>query len=81
VTALAGGTGKTIPQVSSEWAMTKATYRFLSNDRVEESEILSGHFSQTAARVEANEGAVLIAHGTTEFSYIRSDPSSVSLAF
>jgi len=40
---LAGIIGYTIPQACVHWSMAKATYRFLSNDRVDESEILTGH--------------------------------------
>jgi hypothetical protein len=41
---LAEGTGESIPMACQDWANTKAAYRFLSNDRVNEQEILAGHF-------------------------------------
>lgn len=34
---LAAGDGKTIPQLCEDWASTKALYRFLSNEKVDES--------------------------------------------
>jgi hypothetical protein len=37
------GMGETIPFACQDWASTKAAYRFLSNDRVSEQDILSGH--------------------------------------
>ena len=36
--------GQSIPFVCQDWANTKAAYRFLSNCRVSEADILSGHF-------------------------------------
>jgi hypothetical protein len=36
------GMGESIPYACQDWANTKAAYRFLANDRVEEAEILSG---------------------------------------
>lgn len=69
--ALAGNVGDTIPQVCEHWSMAKATYRFLSNDRIEESEILKGHYERSAATIEANDGPVLMLHDTNEFTYNR----------
>ncbi|MEM5292422.1 transposase DNA-binding-containing protein, partial [Paraburkholderia sabiae] len=45
------GMGQTIPFACQDWASTKAAYRFLSNDRVSEHDILSGHFQASAERV------------------------------
>jgi len=39
------GMGESIPFACQDWANTKAAYRFFANDRVEECEILSGHFA------------------------------------
>ncbi|MGY3372015.1 hypothetical protein ACVWZL_009140 [Bradyrhizobium sp. GM2.4] len=36
--------GQSIPLVCQDWANTKAAYRFFSNDRVSEADILTGHF-------------------------------------
>ena len=34
-----------------DWANTKAAYRFLSNDRVSEADILAGHFNRRVIAV------------------------------
>ena len=47
--------GGTIPLACQDWAGTKAAYRFFSNPRVEEGEILSGHFAATKARYAASD--------------------------
>jgi hypothetical protein len=39
---------------------TKGAYRFLSNERVSEHDILSGHFQASAERFRATEGPVLV---------------------
>ncbi|WP_084305818.1 transposase DNA-binding-containing protein [Bradyrhizobium sp. ARR65] len=36
---------ESIPLVCQDWANTKAAYRFFSNDRVSEADILAGHLS------------------------------------
>lgn len=61
--------GDSIPAACPDWAQTKAAYRFLSNQRVSESEILVGHFKATGARVEGCPGRLLILHNTGGFSY------------
>ena len=50
------GMGESIPFACQDWANTKAAYRFFANDRVEEGEILSGHFAATRARYDACKG-------------------------
>ena len=77
VSAISCSSGKSIPQVCEDWSMTKAAYRFLSNERVEESEIFSGHFRQTAQRIAANKDVVLVLHDTTEFSFKRINPDEI----
>ncbi|WP_247903825.1 transposase DNA-binding-containing protein [Bradyrhizobium sp. 131] len=42
--------GESIPLVCQDWANTKAAYRFFSNDRVSEADILAGHFQSTRER-------------------------------
>jgi hypothetical protein len=37
--------GQSIPLVCQDWANTKAAYRFFSNDRVSEADILGRSFS------------------------------------
>src|SRR5690242_1396663 len=44
---MAGAMGGSIPLACQDWANTKAAYRFFSNDRVSEGEILGGHFRST----------------------------------
>src|SRR5215813_12459922 len=58
--------GQSIPLV---WANTKAAYRFFSNDRVSEADILAGHFQSTRDRVARADGLVLVLHDTPEFTY------------
>ena len=65
--------------VCQDWANTKAAYRFLSNQRVTEAEILSGHFQSTRDRFAATEEVVLVLHDTTEFSYHRADRQAVGI--
>ncbi len=52
--------GGTIPLACQDWASTKAAYRFFANPRVEEGEILSGHFDATKARYAASDGPILL---------------------
>jgi len=61
--------GQSIPLACQDWNNTKAAYRFLSNRRVGEQAILSGHFQATLDRVSAVDGPILILHDTTEFVY------------
>jgi hypothetical protein len=69
--------GGTIPLACQDWASTKAAYRFFANPRVEEGEILSGHFEATKARYAASDGPILLLQDTTEFSYQRRNPHDV----
>ena len=48
-----------------------ADNRFFSNERVNERDILSGHFQATHDRFTASGGPVLVMHDTTEFSFQR----------
>jgi hypothetical protein len=68
---LSDGVGGSIPWICQDWANTKAAYRFFSNDRVSEEEILAGHFQSTRERFAAHREPVLILHDTTEFVYHR----------
>ena len=76
---LSDGTGESIPLVCQDWANTKAAYRFLSNHRVTEGDILAGHFQSTRDRFAAADDTVLILHDTTEFNYHREDIQSVGI--
>jgi len=69
--------GGTIPLACQDWANTKAAYRFFANPKVEEGEILSGHFAATKMRYAESEGPVLLLQDTTEFTYQRRNPHDV----
>jgi hypothetical protein len=71
--------GESIPYACQDWANTKAAYRFLSNARVDEAEILRGHFAATRARCDAFEGPILLLQDTTEFSYQRADVKAIGI--
>src|SRR5580700_1467513 len=62
---MSNGLGQTIPLACQDWANTKAAYRFFSNPRITEEEILSGHFASTQARAAAIQEPVLVLHDTT----------------
>ncbi len=55
--------GQSIPLVCQDWANTKAAYRFFSNDRVSEEDILGGHLQSTRDRFTAAGGTILVLHG------------------
>ncbi len=58
---LAEGMGTSIPLACGDWAGAKAAYRFLANERVDEADILGGHFVATRERFRASRGVVLLA--------------------
>jgi hypothetical protein len=68
VAQIGSAIGQSIPLVCQDWANTKAAYRFFSNERVNEADILAGHFQSTYERTVATDGPVLVLHDTTEFS-------------
>src|SRR3954466_5754399 len=74
---MAGAMGDSIPLACQDWANTKAAYRFFSNDRVSEGDILSGHFDSTRQRVAATTGPILVVQDTTEFSFQRERPEKI----
>ena len=76
---LAAGVGTTIPQACGDWAGAKAAYRFLSNGRVGEADILGGHLAATAERFRASRGVVLILQDTTEFTYRRVSTTAIGV--
>lgn len=77
VSQLSEGIGETIPMACQDWANTKAAYRFLSNDRVHENDILAGHFQSTRDRFHATDGLALVLHDTTTFSFQREHPELI----
>jgi hypothetical protein len=76
---LSEGTGESIPWACQDWANTKAAYRFLSNERIQEGTILSGHFQSTRKRFAATNIPILILHDTTEFTYSRQDVGPIGI--
>jgi Transposase DNA-binding len=70
---------QSIPLVCQDWANTKAAYRFFSNGRVSEADILSGHFASTHERLASANGLVLMLHDTTEFSFKRGKPELIGM--
>jgi hypothetical protein len=74
---LSDGTGESIPMACQDWANTKAAYRFLSNERVNERDILAGHFQCTRERFAATDEFALVLHDTTQFSYGRDDGRAI----
>jgi hypothetical protein len=71
--------GDSIPLACQDWANTKAAYRFFSNDRISEAEILAGHFQSTRERFAAADGPILVLQDTTEFSYQRERPERIGV--
>jgi hypothetical protein len=71
--------GQTVPLACQDWASTKAAYRLLSNPRVDERQILAGHFSATSLRAQTKQGWLFVLHDTTECSYKRDDPSRIGI--
>ncbi len=78
---LSSSLGDSIPLVCQDWANTKAAYRFLDNDRVNEAEILGGHFRATRDRAAVADGLILVLHDTTEFSYKRDNIEAIGKTF
>ena len=69
--------GQGIPMACQDWSATKAAYRFLDNDKVDEAVILAGHFQATRSRFDAANGPILVLHDTTEFSFKRDRPDAI----
>jgi hypothetical protein len=63
--------GAPVPFACQDWANTKAAYRFFGNERVNEADILAGHFASTKERAAGTEGPILVLHDTTEFCFQR----------
>jgi hypothetical protein len=73
------GMGGSIPFACQDWANTKAAYRFFANERVEEADILSGHFAATRARFDDCKSPILLIQDTTEFSYQRANANAIGM--
>ncbi len=76
---IGGGMGQSIPLACQDWARTKAAYRFFSNERISEADILAGHFQSTHDRAAATDGPVLVLHDTTEFTYRREKSEAIGI--
>lgn len=57
-----------IPQASGSWPRTKAAYRFFSNEKVSETEILGAHRRATLERMRP-ERLILVAQDTTYLNF------------
>lgn len=71
--------GGSIPWAGQDWANTKAAYRFFSNPRVSEEEILGEHFQATRDRLAARSAFILMLHDTTEFAFHRKDVAPIGI--
>ena len=60
--------GASIPEACGEWASTKATYRFLDNDKVAREAILEPHRQATLRRM-AHEQRVLVVQDTPSLNF------------
>src|SRR5947208_4539724 len=79
VAQIGSAMGESIPLACQDWANTKAAYRFFSNDRVSEAQILAGHFQATRDRFAATDGPVLVIQDTTEFTFQRERAEAVGI--
>lgn len=73
--------GESVPMACQDWANTKAAYRFFSNERVNEADILAGHFQATHDRFAVSDGPILVLHDTTEFSFQRESPDRIGITY
>ena len=71
--------GQSIPFACQDWANAKGAYRFLSNDRVTEADILAGHFHSTRDRAGAEKGMIFVLHDTTEFTFQREASDAIGV--
>jgi hypothetical protein len=81
VERMSGAIGASLPLACQDWAGTKAAYRFLANDRVDEGQILAGHFGATRERFAVTDGTILIVQDTTEFTYQRERPGAIGVTY
>ena len=71
--------GESVPMACQDWTNTKAAYRFFSNERVNEADILAWHFQATKDRFMATQAPILVLHDTTEFSFRRESPDQIGI--
>ena len=68
IASLSEQPAKSIPEASENWAATKGAYRFLENERVEESQIRAAHYQATQARA-SGQRRILAIQDTTDLDY------------
>jgi hypothetical protein len=73
--------GGSVPMACRDWANTKAAYRFFANERVNEADILGGHFQATHDRFAASDGPILVLHDTTEFTFQRNSTEPIGITY
>lgn len=78
---IGGAVGESIPMACQDWANAKAAYRFFSNERVSEEDILGGHFRASSDRFAMSAGPVLVLHDTTEFSFQRESSDAIGVTY
>jgi hypothetical protein len=76
---IGGAMGQSIPFACQDWANAKGAYRFLSNDRVNEADILAGHFQSARDRAGAAESLIFVLHDTTEFTFQREASNAIGV--
>src|SRR5918994_568346 len=76
-----GAIGASLPLVCQDWATTKAAYRFFSNDRVSEAQILAGHFQATRDHFAMTDGLILVVQDTTEFTFQRERAEAIGITY
>jgi hypothetical protein len=69
--------GASIPLACLDWANAKAAYRFFSNERVSEEEILVGRFHAKRSRFAATTSPVLVLQETAKFTFQRERPERI----
>jgi hypothetical protein len=78
---MGGAIGASLPLACQDWASTKAAYRFFSNERVTEGQILAGHFQATRSRCLATDDVVLVVQDTTEFTFRRERAEAIGITY
>jgi len=78
---MGGAIGASLPLACQDRANTKPAYRFFSNDRVGEEQILAGHFGATRSRFAATQGTILVLQDTAEFTCQRESPEAIGVTY
>ena len=66
---LAKSPGSPINEACGDWASTQAAYRLFDNHRASPEAILAPHIEETATRMAASAGPLLVIQDTVFFSY------------